>query len=427
MTKQLKLSIHGFSADLSAVQDEVAAAHRLLHSGQGPGSDSLGWLNLPGEYDHDELQQIIEIAAEIRQSSSALVVIGAGGSYAGSRSAIEMLCHPFGAQLDSNTVVYFAGHNLSSRHHQALLEILRDKDFSINVVSKSGGTIEPALAFRLFRDALEEKYGKDAARRRIFVTSDEKDGALRNLANQEDYRSFVIPRDIGGRYSVLTPVGLLPMAVAGIDIARVMKGAEQARQSFLEEDLERNPCYRYAAVRNLLYSQGKAVELLVCYEPDLQMLGEWWKQLFAESEGKEGKGLFPASAAFTTDLHSLGQFIQQGSPCLFETVLRVKGSGKEVVIPAGDDRDGLSYLAGKDLEYVNEKAFQGTLQAHVQGGVPNIVLDMEDFSEESFGYLVYFFMKACAISGYMLGVNPFDQPGVEAYKENMKMLLEADE
>ena len=420
----LKLKTHGVSQDASQLQQEVSAAHELLTDKKGPGSEFTGWLHLPHSYDTTELDDIKEAAEEIQSSSQALVVIGVGGSYLGSRAAIEVLGGSFHNQRQERTAVHFAGHNLSSSYHKELLDYLADMDFSVNVISKSGTTIEPALAFRLLRNLLEEKYGKDGAKKRIYATTDASKGALRQLAEQEGYRTFVIPDDIGGRYSVLTPVGLLPMAVAGVDISRVMEGAAQACNDFQQPSLAENMCYRYAALRNLLYREGKTLELMSSYEPSLHYLGEWWKQLFGESEGKDGKGLFPASAVFTTDLHSLGQYIQEGQRCLFQTILHVEKPRHELTLPSDpQDIDGLNYLSGRTMDFVNQQAFQGTLQAHVEGKVPNIVLHLPELTEETFGYLVYFFMKTCAISGYMLGVNPFDQPGVEAYKGNMFRLL----
>lgn len=420
----LKLVTDGIAADLGAMADKVISAHHLLHNRTGPGSEFTGWLDLPAKWKESQIINIQNAAREIQANSKALVVIGIGGSYLGSRAAIDMLCHPFHNQLEDTTALFFAGHNLSGNYHKALLEQLEGIDFSVNVISKSGTTIEPAIAFRLIRELLQRKYGKEGARKRIYATTDVNKGALRQLADQEGYTTFVIPEDIGGRYSVLTPVGLLPMAVAGIDIAAVIEGTKTALAAYSNPDLEVNDCYRYAAIRNLLYTQGKTVELLAAYNPALRTLGEWWKQLFGESEGKDGKGIFPASVIFTTDLHSLGQYIQDGLRNMFETVVHIEKSPVELTLPEDSQNlDKLNYLAGKSMDYVNQQAFKGTLKAHVDGGVPNIALQLSKLDEESFGHLLYFFMKACAISGYMLGVNPFVQPGVEAYKKNMFRLL----
>lgn len=420
----LTLKTQGFSGDVTQLQQEVSAAHDLLTNKNGPGSEFTGWLNLPQNHDRSEVNAIKEAAKKIQSSSQALVVVGVGGSYIGSRAAIEMLSSSFYNQLPGNTAVYFAGHNLCSDYHNDLLDLLQDIDFSVNVISKSGTTLEPAIAFRLLRQLLENKYGVEGARERIFVTTDAHKGALRELADQKGYQSFVIPDVIGGRYSVLTPVGLLPMAVAGIDISRVMEGAAKAQREYSQPDLQANSCYHYAAIRNFLYREGKAGELFVGYQPSLHSFGEWWKQLFGESEGKDGKGLLPASVSFTTDLHSLGQYIQDGHRLLFATTLWSQHSSREVSVPPSKETlDGLDYLEGKTLHHVNAQAFGGTVQAHVAGGVPNVVLEVPGFDAETFGFVVYFFMKACAISGYLLGVNPFDQPGVETYKKNMFCLL----
>lgn len=406
--------------ELDNLQPALWAAHNLLHERSGPGSEFLGWLDLP-EVAKAQVEDIQRTAEEIQSRSDALVVIGIGGSYLGARAAIEALGNSFHT-LGQGTKVFFAGHNLSSTYHADLLGILRTMDFSINVISKSGTTTEPAIAFRVLRDLLEEKYGREGASKRIYATTDAQKGALRTLADQEGYKTFVIPDDIGGRYSVLTPVGLLPMAVAGMDIQKLIQGAAQARKNL--DSLDSNPCYQYAVLRNILYKKGKRVELLAAYEPGFQMFTEWWKQLFGESEGKDGKGLFPAAAIFSTDLHSLGQYIQDGADILFETILRVKKVREAVAVPRSEqDLDQLNYLAGKGMDFVNDCAFQGTILAHVEGGVPNIVLELPDMTEETLGYLFYFMEKACAISGYLLGVNPFNQPGVEAYKKKMFSML----
>ncbi|GKS10543.1 glucose-6-phosphate isomerase [Paenibacillus chitinolyticus] len=406
----------------------IRTAHDQLHNGTGAGSDYLGWIDLPVAYDKEEFGRIQKAAKQIQSDSEALVVIGIGGSYLGARAAIEMLSHSFYNLLDKDKrktpAVYFVGQNISSTYVTHLLQLLEGKDFSVNVISKSGTTTEPAIAFRIFRELLEKKYGKEAARKRIYATTDREKGALKQLANGEGYESFVIPDDVGGRYSVLTAVGLLPIAVAGIDIEEMMKGAADAREAFSNPELSENASYQYAAVRNALYRKGKTTEILVNYEPSLHYVSEWWKQLYGESEGKDNKGIFPAAVDFTTDLHSMGQFIQEGTRNLFETVLFVDQSAEEMVIGTDEENlDGLNFLSGKTMDFVNKKAFQGTMLAHTDGGVPNLIVTLPDTSAHTFGYMVYFFEKACGISGYLLGVNPFDQPGVEAYKKNMFALL----
>lgn len=410
--------------ELLALQPAVNAAHILLTEKKGPGSEFLGWLDLP-ERAMSWVPEIKSAAKRINESSEALVVIGVGGSYLGSRAAIEALGDSFHNLKDNAAKVFFAGHNLSSSYHSDLLDVLQGVDFSVDVISKSGTTTEPAIVFRIIKDLLVTKYGREGARERIYATTDARKGALRALAEEEGYTTFPIPGDVGGRYSVLTPVGLLPMAVAGIDIEALLKGARQAREDSLNPALEGNLCYQYAAIRHLLYGKGKAVELLVSYEPGLQYFAEWWKQLFGESEGKNCKGLFPAAAIFTTDLHSLGQFIQEGTKLLFETVVKIAKPRRDLLIPLeSENLDQLNYLAGKDMEFVNNCAFQGTLKAHTEEGeVPNLVITLSELREWNLGYLFYFMEKACALSGYLLGVNPFDQPGVEAYKKNMFTLL----
>ncbi len=414
--------------ELDYMRDFVKVAHHSLHEKTGAGNDFLGWIDLPVHYDKEEFARIEKAAEKIRQDSDVLVVIGIGGSYLGARAAIEMLQHSFynvlAKEKRNGPQIIFAGNNISSTYMSDVIDLLEGKDFSINVISKSGTTTEPAIAFRIFRKILEEKYGKEEARKRIYATTDKEKGALKTLANEEGYESFVIPDDIGGRYSVLTAVGLLPIAVSGADIRAMMKGAADARNDFAKSELDVNYAYQYAAVRNILYNKGKTIEMLVNYEPALQYFAEWWKQLFGESEGKDLKGIFPASANFSTDLHSLGQYIQEGRRDLFETVIKVEKPRRELVIEAEDkDLDGLNYLAGKTVDFVNDQAFRGTLLAHTDGGVPNLVVSVPSLDEYHFGYLVYFFEKACAMSGYLLGVNPFDQPGVEAYKKNMFALL----
>ncbi|PZE20675.1 glucose-6-phosphate isomerase [Paenibacillus xerothermodurans] len=402
----------------------VKTAHNLLHERRSPGSDFLGWIDLPANYDKQEFARIKQAAERIRHHSQALVVIGIGGSYLGARAAIEALSHTFHNQRSGLTQVYFAGHNLSSTYLTHLFELLEGKDISVNVISKSGTTTEPAIAFRIFREYMEKKYGKDGAKQRIFATTDQARGALKQLADEEGYETFVIPDDVGGRYSVLTAVGLLPIAVAGLDIDRMVEGAAAAMLKYANPDVTVNESYQYAAVRNALYRKGKTIELLVNYEPSLHYVSEWWKQLFGESEGKDQKGLFPASVDFTTDLHSMGQYVQEGRRDLIETVLQVKKPRAELTIKEDTaNLDGLNFLAGMTMDEVNKKAFQGTLLAHVDGGVPNMVVQLDELNEFNFGEMVYFFEKACAVSGLLLGVNPFDQPGVEAYKRNMFALL----
>lgn len=414
--------------ELTYLRDAVKVAHHSIHEKTGAGSDFLGWVDLPSEYDKEEFARVQKSAEKIKSDSDILLVIGIGGSYLGARAAIEWLNHSFYNALTKEQrktpQVIFVGNNISSTYMKDLMDLLEGKDFSINVISKSGTTTEPAIAFRIFRKLLEEKYGREEARRRIYATTDKERGALKTLANEEGYESFVIADDIGGRYSVLTAVGLLPIAVTGANIEAMMNGAKQASEDFAKSELEENPAYQYAAVRNALYNKGKTIEMLINYEPGLQYFSEWWKQLFGESEGKDQKGIFPSSANFSTDLHSLGQYVQEGRRDLFETVLHVEKSRHELLIEAEEsDLDGLNYLAGKSVDFVNKKAFEGTMLAHTDGGVPNLIVHVPELDEYTFGYLVYFFEKACAMSGYLLGVNPFDQPGVEAYKVNMFALL----
>lgn len=411
--------------ELEGIAPQVKAAHETLHSKTGLGNDFLGWLDLPEAYDKEEFERIKNAARWIQGNAQVLIVIGIGGSYLGARAAIELLRSPFYNNLHKSTPdIYFAGNNISPTYLNELLSICEGKDLAVNIISKSGTTTEPALAFRVFRDLLEQKYGKDGARRRIFATTDKARGTLKELSGREGYETFVIPDDVGGRFSVLTAVGLLPIAVSGADIEAIMQGAQGAMKAYAECDLETNDCYRYAAYRNLLYRKGKSMEMLITYDPSFTMMCEWFKQLFGESEGKDGKGLFPSSATFSTDLHSLGQFIQEGSRTMFETVVNIKNPKKDFFIANdAENFDGLNFLSGQNMSIVNQKAFQGTILAHTQGGVPNLVLEIEEISEVSFGWLVYFFEKACAISGYLLGVNPFNQPGVESYKKNMFALL----
>ncbi|ASV68509.1 glucose-6-phosphate isomerase [Cytobacillus sp. FSL W7-1323] len=414
--------------ELSYLKGAVTAAHTAIENKTGAGHEFLGWVDLPKNYDREEFARIQQAATKVKQDSDVLLVIGIGGSYLGARAAIEMLQHSFYNALSKEKrktpQIVFVGNNISSSYIHDVIDLLEGKDFSINVISKSGTTTEPAIAFRLFRKILEEKYGVEEARKRIYATTDKEKGALKTLANEEGYESFIIPDDIGGRYSVLTAVGLLPVAVANIDINQVMEGAEAARKELSSADIEENIAYQYAAVRNVLYNKGKTIEMLVNYEPGLQYFSEWWKQLFGESEGKDQKGIYPSSANFSTDLHSLGQYVQEGRRDLFETVIKVKKPRHEVKIEnLENDLDGLNYLANQSIDFVNHKAFQGTMLAHTDGDVPNLIVTIPAMDAFTFGYLVYFFEKACAISGYLLGVNPFDQPGVEEYKVNMFALL----
>ncbi|MGB4589812.1 MAG: glucose-6-phosphate isomerase [Clostridiaceae bacterium] len=406
----------------------VKAAHKVLMEKSGPGNDFLGWVDLPINYDKEEFNRVHQAAERIKSDSDVLIVIGLGGSYLGAKAAIEMLSHTFYNGLSKEKrktpEIYFLGQNISGDYMNDLLEVIEGKDVSVNVISKSGTTTEPAVAFRVMKDYLEKKYGREGAAKRIYATTDKERGALKSLSNAEGYETFIVPDDVGGRFTVLTPVGLLPIAVAGIDIDLMMKGAEKAREDYSKDSVKENECYAYAAARTVLYNKGKEIEILVNYEPSLTYFSEWWKQLFGESHGKDGKGLFPASVNFSTDLHSMGQYIQDGRRNIFETVINVGKMNSSFTIEANEDNlDGLNFLAGKTMDEVNKNAFKGTLLAHIDGGVPNIVINLEDKKEESFGYMVYFFELACAISGYMLGINPFDQPGVEAYKKNMFALL----
>jgi glucose-6-phosphate isomerase len=414
--------------ELDNMAEYVKSAHDMLHNKTGAGADFLGWVDLPVDYDKEEFARIKKAAEKIRSDSDVLIVIGIGGSYLGARAAVEMLSHSFYNALSKeqrkSPQIFFAGNNISSTYMADLLEAVEGKDISVNVISKSGTTTEPAIAFRIFKELLENKYGKEGAKGRIYATTDKARGALKSLADAEGYESFVISDDIGGRYSVLTAVGLLPIAAAGIDIDAMMKGAADAREKYSTPVLADNECYQYAVVRNALYRKGKSVEMMVNYEPALHYFGEWWKQLYGESEGKDKKGIFPAAADFSSDLHSMGQYIQDGQRMLFETAILVEKPRKDVEIKATEDNiDGLNFLAEKTIDYVNSKAAAGTALAHTDGGVPNLVVKVEALDAYCFGQLVYFFEKACGISGYLLGVNPFDQPGVEAYKKNMFALL----
>ncbi|RKD33920.1 glucose-6-phosphate isomerase [Thermohalobacter berrensis] len=414
--------------ELDNMKEQISIAHKFLHEKKGPGNDFLGWVDYPINYDKEEFSRIKEAAKKIRENSDVFIVVGIGGSYLGARAAIEALTHSFYNLLpkeDRKTPeIYFVGNNISGTYLKHLLDVIKGKDVSINVISKSGTTTEPAIAFRVLRNYLEDKYGKEEARKRIFATTDKAKGALRTLSDQEGYETFVIPDDVGGRFSIFTPVGMLPMAVAGIDINKMMEGANAGREEYSIEDFDKNPCYQYAAVRNVLYRRGKAIEILVNYEPSLHYLSEWWKQLYGESEGKDGKGIFPASVNFSTDLHSLGQYIQDGRKHLFETVINVEKPTEDIEIPEDEKNlDNLNYLKGKTMDFVNKNAFEGTLIAHTDGNVPNLIINVPKIDAYYFGKLIYFFEKACGISGHLLGVNPFDQPGVEAYKKNMFALL----
>ena len=412
-----------------AYKEQVENIHKDLHRRANDEKDFVGWINLPTEYDKDEFARIKKAAKKIKKESDILVVIGIGGSYLGARAVIESLTSSFYNMLPNkqrkHPQILYVGNNLSPNYINELIEYIGDKDFSINVISKSGTTTEPAIAFRIFREILENKYGIDEARSRIYATTDKEKGALKTLAQNEGYEQFVVPNNIGGRYSVLTAVGLLPIAVAGIDIDKLMLGAKNAQERYDDPNIKYNECYKYAVVRNILYQLYKNIEILVNYEPKMHYFTEWWKQLYGESEGKEQKGIFPAGVDFTTDLHSMGQYIQEGRRNLFETVISIKNSNSDITInPDDDNLDGLNYLAGKGLDYVNKKAMEGTIKAHVTGDVPNIVIELEKLDEENIGELIYFFEKACAMSGSILGVNPFNQPGVEEYKKNMFKLLE---
>ena len=411
--------------EFSAKAQKAEEAHKTLMTKSGAGNDFTGFVELPEEYDREEFSRIISAAEKIRKQSDVLIVIGIGGSYLGARAVIELCTSPLRNRIcKKGPEIYFAGCNLSPDYMAEIAEICEDKDFSVNVISKSGTTTEPAIAFRFFRELLEKKYGKEGAKERIYCTTDRARGTLKAVADKEDWETFVVPDDIGGRFSVLTPVGLLPIAAAGIDINELMSGAAEAKKVYENPNFAENEAMQYAAARNILLEKGKALELLVSYEPSFGQMAEWWKQLFGESEGKDGKGIFPCSAIFSMDLHSLGQYVQEGERLMFETVVTFRESKTELVIEADDENvDGLNFLAGKGMSYINKKAFEGTVLAHTDGGVPNIILEADKMDEENLGELIYFFEKACAVSGYILGVNPFNQPGVESYKKNMFALL----
>jgi len=411
--------------DLKGLETQVTAAHNMLHAKSGLGNDFLGWVSLPEDYDKEEFSRIKAAAERIKADSDVLIVIGIGGSYLGARAAIEFLKGPYYNSLRNGVPeIYFAGNSISGSDLCDLLKLCEGKRVSVNVISKSGTTTEPAVAFRVFRKYLEDNYGAEEAAKRIYCTTDKARGTLKALADEKGYECFVVPDDVGGRFSVLTAVGLLPIAAAGADIDKLMAGAADAMNDYSEPDMYKNPCYTYAALRNAFYRKGKSIELLVSYEPRFTMMAEWFKQLYGESEGKDHKGLFPASVTFSTDLHSMGQYVQDGSRLMFETVVTIADNGSDIIIEEDPvNGDGLNFLAGKPMSFVNQKAFEGTVLAHTDGGVPNLVIGLDKADEEHLGRLIYFFEKACAISGYMLGVNPFDQPGVESYKKNMFALL----
>lgn len=429
---ELKLNLENTGVsqkNIMEYKEQVENIHKELHSRANDEKDFVGWIELPTNYDKEEFERIKKAAKKIKKESDILLVIGIGGSYLGARAVIEALTSSFNnmqaEEQKKFPEILYAGNNLSPNYLNELIEYIGDKDFSVNVISKSGTTTEPAIAFRIFREILENKYGIDEARSRIYVTTDKKRGALKTLADNEGYEKFVIPDNVGGRYSVLTAVGLLPIATAGIDIDKLMQGARNAQDRYDDSSLKYNQCYQYAVTRNILYKLYKNTEILVNYEPKMHYFTEWWKQLFGESEGKDQMGIFPAGVEFTTDLHSMGQYIQEGRRNLFETVITIKNSKTDIIIKNDEDNlDGLNYLTGKTLDYVNKKAMEGTIKAHVSGDVPNILIEIEKLDEENIGELIYFFEKACAVSGMILGVNPFNQPGVEKYKTNMFKLLE---
>ena len=414
--------------EVDYLRDMTKTCHDMLHAKSGAGNDFLGWVDLPVAYDKEEFARIKKAAAKIQSDSDVLVVIGIGGSYLGARAVIEALRHSFYNMVDKSVrktpEIYFAGNSISPTYLADLIDVIGERDFSLNIISKSGTTTEPAVAFRVLKALCEKKYGKDGAKGRIYATTDKARGALKALCDEEGYETFVVPDDVGGRFSVLTAVGLLPIAVSGADIDKLMEGAAAVYEEYKNPNIDENICYQYAAVRNALYRKGKNIEMMINYEPCLHYFSEWFKQLYGESEGKDGKGIFPAAADFSTDLHSMGQYIQDGQRILFETVLSVEKPRRDISIEADEANvDGLNFLAGKTMDFVNKKAFEGTVLAHTDGGVPNLVVSIESLDEFNLGKLIYFFEKACGISGYLLGVNPFNQPGVEAYKKNMFALL----
>ncbi len=414
--------------EIDSMKEIVGNARDILVGGTGAGNDYIGWVNLPVDYDKEEFARIQKAAEKIKSDSEVLVVIGIGGSYLGARAAIEFLRHGFynnvSREIRKTPEIYYAGNSISSTYLKGLIDVIGDRDFSVNIISKSGTTTEPAIAFRVFKEMLEKKYGKEEAAKRIYATTDKARGALKNLATEEGYESFVVPDDVGGRFSVLTAVGLLPIAVSGADIEKLMEGAAAGRELALNKPFEENDALQYAAIRNILHRKGKSVEVLANYEPSLHYVSEWWKQLYGESEGKDQKGIFPASVDLTTDLHSMGQFIQDGSRIMYETVLNVETSREEILINEEPvDLDGLNYLAGKSMDFVNKSAMNGTVLAHTDGNVPNLMVNIPEQDEFYLGELFYFFEFACGVSGYVSGVNPFNQPGVESYKKNMFALL----
>lgn len=411
--------------EFAAIAPQVRAAHEMLTNKSGLGSDFTGWVDLPVDYDKEEFARIKKSAQKIISDSEVLLVVGIGGSYLGARAVIEAIKSPLYNNLKKDTPeIYFLGNSISSTYFREVLSLCEGKDFSVNVISKSGTTTEPAIAFRVLKEILEKKYGKEGAKGRIYATTDKAKGTLKELADAEGYETFVVPDDVGGRYSVLTAVGLLPIACAGIDIDKLMQGAQDAHKAYADPDIEKNDCYRFAAVRNILLRKSRTTEITVAYEPYMWCFGEWIKQLFGESEGKDGKGLFPASMIFSTDLHSLGQYVQQGLRNMYESVIWVKNAKIDQEIPFEESNaDGLNFVAGQKMQFVNEKAFQGTVLAHAQGGVPSVILELDEMNEFTMGQLIYFYEKACGISAYVLGVNPFDQPGVQMYKSNMFALL----
>lgn len=414
--------------EIAYMEEFVRTAHSMLHEKTGAGKDFLGWVDYPSCHDKEEINRILDAAKRIRESSEVLLLIGIGGSYMGAKSAFEMLSHSFHNLLPkekrNSPEIYYLGNNISGTYFKQLMEVIEGKSVSACVVSKSGTTTEPAIAFRFVKSYLEDKYGREKAAERIFTVTDASKGVLKKLSSDEGYTAFVIPDDIGGRYSVFTPVGLLPAAASGIDIKSILEGARDAWEEYKEPELSKNPCYQYAAVRSLLGRKGKSIEVMINYEPSMHFFAEWWKQLYGESEGKDSKGIFPASMDFSTDLHSLGQYLQDGTGNIFETILNIEKPKLEVTIINDEENlDGLNFISGKTMDYVNKRAFQGTMLAHMDGGVPINVLNIPEINEYYFGSMVYFFEKACGISGYILGVNPFDQPGVEEYKKNMFALL----
>lgn len=430
--ENLKLDLKNTGIDAKEIQEyskKVKEIHEELQANKNNEDEFLGWIDLPENYDKEEFERIKKAAKKIQKDSDVLLVIGIGGSYLGARAVIESLTNSFynmqGKEKRKTPQIIFVGNTLSPNYIHDVIELIEDKDFSINVISKSGTTTEPAVAFRIFRELLEAKYDLKEARGRIFVTTDKEKGALKKLATKENYQTFIIPDNIGGRYSVLTAVGLLPIAAAGINIEKLMLGAKEAREKYNDSSLKYNECYKYAVARNILYGNDKNIEILVNYEPKMHYMTEWWKQLYGESEGKDEKGIFPTGAEFTTDLHSLGQYIQEGRRNLFETVIKINTPENDMKVGLDeDDLDGLNYLTGKSIDYINKKAMEGTIEAHVAGDVPNILIEMEKLDELNLGKLIYFFELACAMSGKILGVNPFNQPGVEKYKKNMFRLLE---